>query len=96
MAELMNDSESKQSYSDILEKGKESYESKLWNGKYYNYDCSSSAHHDSIMADQLAGILLYMQQVLIFNRTMVCKGMWTFVYYSRCQCLFGTFDSFRL
>lgn len=24
-------------------------------GSYYNYDCSSGGHHDSIMADQLAG-----------------------------------------
>ena len=24
-------------------------------GKYYNYDCSTSGYHDSIMADQLAG-----------------------------------------
>ncbi len=32
-----------------------SYEEKLWNGQYYHYDASRSAHHDSIMADQLAG-----------------------------------------
>ena len=24
-------------------------------GQYYNYDCSTGGHHDSIMADQLAG-----------------------------------------
>lgn len=24
-------------------------------GSYYNYDCSSGGHHDSIMVDQLAG-----------------------------------------
>jgi uncharacterized protein (DUF608 family) len=67
MAELMADSNALRVYSEILgntlfpwklivlEKGKNSYDTKLWNGKYYNYDCSSSAHHDSIMADQLAG-----------------------------------------
>jgi non-lysosomal glucosylceramidase len=27
----------------------------LWNEEYYDYDASSSYHHDSIMADQLAG-----------------------------------------
>jgi non-lysosomal glucosylceramidase len=31
------------------------YEEKLWNGNYYDYDSSHSQHHDSIMADQLAG-----------------------------------------
>jgi non-lysosomal glucosylceramidase len=39
----------------ILDKGMASFERKLWNGKYYNYDSSGSGHHDSIMADQLAG-----------------------------------------
>lgn len=27
----------------------------LFLGQYYNYDSSSSAYHDSIMSDQLAG-----------------------------------------
>ena len=27
----------------------------LWTGEYYAYDSSTSRHHDSIMADQLAG-----------------------------------------
>ncbi len=39
----------------IYEKGKAAYEAKLWNGRYYNYDCSRSRQHDSIMADQMAG-----------------------------------------
>jgi non-lysosomal glucosylceramidase len=39
----------------IYEKGKIAYETKLWNGRYYNYDSSRSHQHDSIMADQLAG-----------------------------------------
>lgn len=36
-------------------RGQAAYESKLWNGKYYNYDSSRSWHHDSIMTDMLAG-----------------------------------------
>ncbi|KAL8601227.1 hypothetical protein ACOMHN_003033 [Nucella lapillus] len=39
----------------ILERGKKAFEEKLWNGQYYDFDSSSSGHHDSIMADQLAG-----------------------------------------
>ena len=27
----------------------------LWNGQYLHYDSSSSMHHDSIMADMMAG-----------------------------------------
>jgi len=55
IAEKMEDTECVKEYSELLERGKKSYEEKLWNGEYYNYDSSSSAHHDSIMADQLAG-----------------------------------------
>ncbi|ELU04898.1 hypothetical protein CAPTEDRAFT_216398 [Capitella teleta] len=46
-------------YEEILERGKKNFEEKLWNGwvdcEYYNYDCSESGHHDSIMADQMCG-----------------------------------------
>ena len=31
------------------------YLKSLWNGKYLDYDNSKSDHHDSIMADMLAG-----------------------------------------
>ncbi|XP_055381934.1 non-lysosomal glucosylceramidase isoform X2 [Condylostylus longicornis] len=40
-------------YQEILEKGKRSYEEKLWNGSYYKFD--SSNNKDTIMADQLCG-----------------------------------------
>ncbi|BFY98894.1 hypothetical protein BsWGS_01934 [Bradybaena similaris] len=42
-------------YQGMLDKGKDSFEKKLWNGSYYNYDSSTSGHHDSVMAGQLAG-----------------------------------------
>ena len=38
-----------------LARAQQAYEARLWNGEYYNYDASPSRHHDSIMADQLAG-----------------------------------------
>lgn len=38
-------------YQELLNKGKISYETKLWNGKYYKYD----EQIDTIMADMLAG-----------------------------------------
>ncbi|XP_022092743.1 non-lysosomal glucosylceramidase-like [Acanthaster planci] len=38
-------------YSALLDKGRKSYEDKLWNGKYYNYDSNSK----TCMADQTAG-----------------------------------------
>jgi non-lysosomal glucosylceramidase len=38
-----------------LTRGKQSFEAKLWNGRYYNYDSGDSDHSNSIMADQLAG-----------------------------------------
>ena len=42
-------------YEGWLKLAKKSYSEKLWNGKYYSYDSSSTRHHDSIMSDQLAG-----------------------------------------
>lgn len=56
IANLLGYSEISKKYNDILENAKESFERKLWNGKYYNFDCSSGENHISIMADQLCGI----------------------------------------
>lgn len=39
-------------YREILEKGKQSIEEKLWNGSYYNFDTSGTKN---IMSDQLCG-----------------------------------------
>jgi len=55
IATLMNDPDSVSSYKSLLERAQKSYHEKLWNGQYYNYDESSSAHHNSIMTDQMAG-----------------------------------------
>ena len=51
----MDDQGAVREYEEWLELAKKSYSEKLWNGKYYNYDSSSSRHHGSIMSDQLAG-----------------------------------------
>ncbi|XP_072378819.1 non-lysosomal glucosylceramidase [Diabrotica undecimpunctata] len=42
------------SFQSILNKAKPAFEKKLWNGKYYNFDCSES-QSKSVMADQLCG-----------------------------------------
>lgn len=55
MAELNHDKPARDRYSDLLASALKAYESKLWNGSYYNYDSSFSSNHDSIMADQLSG-----------------------------------------
>ncbi|KAM4878822.1 non-lysosomal glucosylceramidase [Sylvia borin] len=55
MAEVLGDTEIRQKYLDILNKGKEAFERMLWNGKYYNYDSSGSDTSSSIMSDQCAG-----------------------------------------
>lgn len=41
-------------YKEYLDKGRASFEEKLWTGKYYKFD-SSSGSKNSIMADQLCG-----------------------------------------
>jgi len=55
IAKLMGDVEASQSYEATLAKAKESYEKKLWNGKYYNYDSGKNYQSDSIMADMCCG-----------------------------------------
>ncbi len=55
MAKITDDKKSAEQYTDWLKRGKAAYEAKLWNGQYYNYDSSQSRHHDSLMADMLAG-----------------------------------------
>ncbi len=55
IAQILEDDISFQKYSLILEKAKQAYDSKLWNGKYYKYDCSNSNYNDSIMSDMCAG-----------------------------------------
>jgi non-lysosomal glucosylceramidase len=42
-------------YRGLLKRGQAAYENLLWTGDYYMYDASRSRHHDSVMADQLAG-----------------------------------------
>ena len=55
LADAVGDAEASRELRARLARGQTAYESKLWNGAYYNYDGSGSRHHDSIMADQLAG-----------------------------------------
>ena len=55
MAAIVGDKKSAEQYADWLKRGKTAFETKLWNGQYYNYDSSQSRHHDSLMADMLAG-----------------------------------------
>ena len=55
MAQNTKDRQVEKKYRLILERGRKSFTEKLWNGRYYNFDASSAKHHDSIMADQLAG-----------------------------------------
>ncbi|XP_030048660.1 LOW QUALITY PROTEIN: non-lysosomal glucosylceramidase [Microcaecilia unicolor] len=55
MAEILKDNSVLQKYSTILENGKTAYEKLLWNGRYYNYDCSTHSYSNSVMSDQCAG-----------------------------------------
>ncbi|KAL3286494.1 hypothetical protein HHI36_000999 [Cryptolaemus montrouzieri] len=54
MAERLGKQEDVDKFNALLEKGKESFERKLWNGIYYNFDCSTD-QNKAIMADQLCG-----------------------------------------
>lgn len=52
MADMVGNTHDKEKFSGILEKGREAFERKLWNGRYYNFDCSEK-EKKSIMSDQL-------------------------------------------
>jgi non-lysosomal glucosylceramidase len=51
LAQILNDQEFLNEYLLILENAKKSYDTKLWNGKYYNYDSTNN----SIMSDMCCG-----------------------------------------
>jgi non-lysosomal glucosylceramidase len=55
LADVLGYKEQAAAYQKDFERAQKVYEGQLWNGEYYNYDASTSKHHDSIMADQLAG-----------------------------------------
>ncbi|XP_049629217.1 non-lysosomal glucosylceramidase [Suncus etruscus] len=55
MATLCGAQDIKNKFSSILSRGQEAFERLLWNGRYYNYDCSSQPQSCSIMSDQCAG-----------------------------------------
>ncbi|XP_049549134.1 non-lysosomal glucosylceramidase isoform X1 [Anopheles darlingi] len=54
MASLLDQTEDAANYQAILDKGRRSFEEKLWNGTYYKFD-AQSASKNSIMSDQLCG-----------------------------------------
>ena len=54
MAHLLDQPDECIQYTEMLEKGKTSFEDKLWNKTYYQFDVASSSKQ-SIMADQLCG-----------------------------------------
>jgi non-lysosomal glucosylceramidase len=55
IGKVLDDVAVEEKYAQLAAKGTDVYISKLWNGEYFNYDSSSSSHHDSIMADMMAG-----------------------------------------
>jgi len=42
-------------FKETLEKGKDSFEEKLWTGEYYKFDTSPRPYSKTIMSDQLCG-----------------------------------------
>jgi non-lysosomal glucosylceramidase len=55
VATLLGDAPTATYYSALAAKARSAYLEQLWNGRYLNFDNSQSGHHDSIMADMLAG-----------------------------------------
>ena len=58
MATLFKDEKNAEKYASMGVRARKVYNDTLWNGTYLDFDSSTSPHHDSIMADMLAGNLL--------------------------------------
>ncbi|KAK9884269.1 hypothetical protein WA026_005221 [Henosepilachna vigintioctopunctata] len=54
ISERLNKREDQSKFQNLLKKGIRSFDEKLWNGSYYNFDCSDE-RYKSIMSDQLCG-----------------------------------------
>ncbi|XP_078484409.1 non-lysosomal glucosylceramidase [Ciona intestinalis] len=55
-ADILHEKDDQVKFHDILGRATKAYQERLWNGKYFNYDCSSNPQHrTSVMADQCAG-----------------------------------------
>ena len=68
MAALVRDEASHERYCQLALKAREVYNKTLWNGAYLNYDSSDSGHHDSIMADMMAGTYLHPSAIFVFKK----------------------------
>lgn len=55
MGTAMNEPDVFERFTILAEKATKVYSRELWNGEYFNFDNSTSGHHDSVMADMLAG-----------------------------------------
>lgn len=53
MCDVLGMEDDKKNFEDLLERGKKSFNEKVWNGKYYKFDQSSNGN--TIMSDQLCG-----------------------------------------
>lgn len=54
-AQIINNNSDYNYYKNLADRARSVYYNELWNGRYLNYDNSNSNHHDSIMADMMAG-----------------------------------------
>lgn len=55
IAKIIGDLPTHIKFTEIGDSARHVFQQELWNGVYFDYDNSKSAHHDSIMADMLAG-----------------------------------------
>lgn len=55
MALILSDVDTYNKFSETLKMAQQSFDKKLWNGKYYNFDCSEK-WGTTIMSDQLCGL----------------------------------------
>ncbi|XP_078701010.1 non-lysosomal glucosylceramidase-like [Branchiostoma floridae x Branchiostoma belcheri] len=55
ISHVLGKEEEEQHYLAVMQRAKTAYEEKLWNGEYYNYDCSGRSYSNSIMAGAGSG-----------------------------------------
>lgn len=78
--DMLGKSEEKQHYQDLLDRGKKAYETKLWNGAFYRFDCRERREGDIIMADQACGqwyLRLSGYEYEVFSKAKIASALRT-------------------
>lgn len=83
ISDALQKTKDNEKFQKLLDKGKASFERKLWNGRCYNFDCSD-VECRSIMADQLCGQWYLRSSGFAYEVTLLCVKNDVVLLFVRC------------